>query len=166
MRTMPLLVPMVLASVGACAQVPQVDRIDVVEYGLYTANTDSRRAEPNTATGTVSMISNIQHAVTTLTVPAQQGVRFGYRFVVAGAPAGAAVPLHMVTVFPPPGLTNPATQQLKARSEYDVTVPIGTTEFRGYNLTNDWEVVPGIWKIQVWYQGQMLAQQEFTVVSQ
>jgi Domain of unknown function (DUF3859) len=166
---MRLLLPLLLSllvSTGAYAQTPQVDRIDVVEYGIYTGNTQGMQAAPGTATGTVSTISDIQHAATTRTVPAQQGVRFGFRFVVVGAPAGAIVPLHMVTIFPPPGLTNPATQQPKAQSEYDTSAAIGTTSYKGYNFTNDWEVAPGTWTMQIWYQGRKLAEQSFTVVRQ
>jgi hypothetical protein len=166
MRIALLFLLLLLAVPGAYAQAPQIDRIDVVEYGIYTGNTQAMQSAPGTATGTVSTISDIQHAATTRTIPAQQGVRFGFRFVVAGAPAGAIVPLHMVTIFPPPGLTNPATQQLKAQSEYDTTAAIGTTSYKGYNFTNDWEVAPGVWTMQIWYQGRKLAEQSFTVVRQ
>jgi hypothetical protein len=155
-----------LVSTGAYAQTPQIDRIDVVEYGIYTGNTQGTQSAPGTATGTVSTIGDIQRAATTRTVPAQQGVRFGFRFVVVGAPAGTVVPLHMVTIFPPPGLTNPATQQRKAQSEYDTSAAIGTTSYKGYNFTNDWEAAPGIWTMQIWYQGRKLAEQTFTVVRQ
>jgi hypothetical protein len=166
MRTGLALFLLLLAPAGAYAQTPQVDRIDVVEYGIYTATTTGQQAVSTTAAGTVSTLNDIQLAATTRTVPAQQGVRFGFRFVVVGAPAGAIVPLHMVTIIPPPGLTNPATQQTKAQSEYDTTAPIGQTWYKGYTLTNDWEVVPGVWTMQVWYQGQKLAEQQFTVVKQ
>jgi hypothetical protein len=155
---------MVLASGAAYAQTPQITRIDVTEYGIYTGTTQGMRPEPGTATGTVTTLGDIQHAATTRNIPAQQGVRFGFRFTVVGAPAGAIVPLHMVTIFPPPGLTNPATQQLKDRNEYDNNAAIGASSYKGYNFTNDWEAVPGIWTMQIWYQGRKLAEQKFTVV--
>jgi hypothetical protein len=138
----------------------------VIEYGIYTGTTQNVRIEPGTATGTVTALGDIEHAATTRNIPAQQGVRFGFRFTVAGAPSGAVVNLHMVTIFPPPGLTNPATQQLKDHSEYDTTATVGTPSFKGYNFTNDWEVAPGIWTMQIWYQGRKLAEQKFTVVRQ
>jgi hypothetical protein len=154
----------VLASGAAHAQAPQVARIDVIEYGIYTGTPQGARSEPGTAAGTVTTLSDIEHAATTRKIPAQQGVRFGFRFIVAGNPAGAVVPLHMVTIFPPPGLTNPATQIRKDRSEYESNAIIGTASFKGYNFTNDWEVAPGIWTMQIWYQGRKLAEQKFTVV--
>ena len=166
MKIVPSLLLLLFVSSGAYAQTAQIDRIDIVEYGIYTANIAGQQAAPNTAAGTVTTLNDIQHAATTQAIPAQQGVRFGFRFVVVGAPAGTVVPLHMVTIFPPPGLTNPATQQPKAQSEYDTTAPIGQTWFKGYTLTNDWEVMPGIWTMQIWYQGHKMAEQQFTVVKQ
>jgi hypothetical protein len=166
MRIALSLIFLLLASADAWAQAPQIGRIDITAYGIYTANTQSQEAAPNTAAGTVSILSDIQHAATTQTVPAQQGVRFGFNYVVVGAPAGAIVPLHMVTVFPPPGLANPATQQTKSQSEYDTSAAIGTPSYKGYQLTDLWEVVPGVWTMQVWSQGRKLAEQKFTVVKQ
>lgn len=151
---------------SAWAQAPQIDRIDIVEYGLYTSAVTGKQAAPDTAASVVDTLTNIQHAATTQTVPAQQGVKFGIRYLVVGAPAGAIVPLHMVTVFPPPGLSNPATQQTKTQSEYDTSAAIGTPTYKGYELTNAWEVVPGIWTMQVWSQSRKLAEQKFTVVKQ
>ncbi len=155
-----------LAASGAYAQTPQIDRIDVVEYGIYTTTATGEVSAPGTASGTRSIVTDVRHAATTRTVPAQKGAEFGFRYTVVGAPAGAIVPIHFVTIFPAPGLRNPATQQVKDRSEYDVNVAIGQTSFKSYGLDNDWEVVPGVWTMQIWYQGRKLAEQKFTVVKQ
>ena len=145
------------------AQTPQINRIDIVEYGIYTAKTTSERAAPNATAGIVANLGDVQHAVTTRTIPGQQGVQFGFRYKVVGAPATASVLLHMVTIFPSPGLTDPATGKTAARSEYDVTATIGNMQYKDYGLDNAWEVVPGRWTMQVWYQGRKLAEQTFTV---
>ena len=158
------LLVLVFTSAAAIAQTAQVSRIDITEYGLYTSTVADRVGAPNTATGVVSRITNVKLAATTRAIPAQQGVEFGFRFVVVGAPAGKIVPLHMVTVFPPPGLRNPATQQVKAQSEYDTNAVIGAISYKSYGFTNDWEVSLGLWTMQIWYEGRKLAQQQFNVV--
>jgi|SRR5271165_526494 len=150
----------------AYAQTPHVDRIDVPEYGIYTANMDSKVPAPGTATGTRNVVGNVQHEATTRTVPAQLGVHFGFRYSVVGAPDGAAVLLNRVTIFPPPGLRNPANPQPKTRSELDLARRIGEQYYADYSFDNDWEIVPGIWTFQLWYEGRMLAEQTFTVVRQ
>lgn len=157
---------LLLVSTGAYAQTPQIDRIDVVEYGIYTVNTESTLSAPGVAGGTRNIVSDIRHAATTRNVPAQKGVKFGYRFTVIGAPAGTIVPIHMVVILPLPGLRDPAMQKPFTRDEYDRTAGIGTTSFTTYSLDDDWEVVPGIWTFQIWYQGRKLAEQKFTVVKQ
>jgi hypothetical protein len=154
------------AATSASAQAPQVERIDVVEYGIYTANAESRESVPGSAAGNLTIEKDIRLLQTTRNVPARRGVEFGFRYVVIGAPVGVAVPFHMVTIFPSPGLKNPRQTADHDRNEFDRTKMIGTTQFRSYVLDNDWEVVPGVWIFQVWYQGRKLAEQKFTLVKQ
>jgi hypothetical protein len=155
-----------LALTNAPAQTPQITNATVEDYGIYTAESLSKQAAPGTATGTVTPIDNITLAATTHTIPAQIGVRFGFHFTLSGEPDGATVTLHEVTIFPAPGLTNPSTQQTKAKSEFDWTAILGKTTFKGYTFQHDWELVPGTWTLQVWYQGRELAEQSFNVVKQ
>jgi hypothetical protein len=154
---------LLLAPAVAHAQAPQIDRIDIVEYGIYTAKMTGERAAPNAVMGAVASLGDVQHAVTTRTIPAQQGVRFGFRYKIVGAPENARTLIHIVTIFPSPGLTNPATRKTASRSEYDATATIGGTEYQDYGLDNAWEVVPGRWTMQIWYQGRKLAEQTFTI---
>ena len=38
--------------------------------------------------------------------------------------------------------------------------------YRDYTFAHDWELLPGVWTFQIWYQGRMLAEEKFTVVKQ
>ena len=89
-------------------QAPHVDHVAVVDYGIYTGDTATSTPAPGTSTGQVTFVSNLQLAEATRTIPARLGVRFGFRFDVVGEPQGKTVTLHAVTIFPPPGLRNPA----------------------------------------------------------
>ena len=40
---------------------------------------------------------------------------------------------------------------------------IGALCLLGYGFDNAWEIVPGVWKQQIWYQNRMLAERSFTV---
>jgi hypothetical protein len=40
---------------------------------------------------------------------------------------------------------------------------IGTLCLLGYGFDNDWEIVPGVWTEQIWYQDRTLAERSFTV---
>jgi hypothetical protein len=159
-----LLLLLLQSPTAAYAQEPQVNRLDVVEYGIYTATTTGYSAAPGTASGRLQSIANVSHTETTLTIPAQPGVRFGFRYTVVGSPTGAVVPLHFVTIFPKPGLLNPETQQLKSQNDYDGEVRIGDINAKLYILNHDWELAPGVWTFQIWDKSRKLAEQSFTVV--
>jgi hypothetical protein len=161
------IVLLTLSPMGTHAQTPRIDHVDITEYGLYTASAKGRPvAAPGTATGTVTPLSNMRHTVTTRTVPAQLGVRFGFGYTVVGEHLGTQVSIHSVTIFPSPGLSDPSSSQRKTHSEYDWATTIGEESFRIYTFDSDWEVVPGVWTLQLWYQGRMLAEQKFTIVKQ
>ncbi len=166
MRYVPPLLLLLLAATGAYAQTPQIDRIDVVEYGIYTNTIENKQANQNSPTGQINEYANIRLAATTHTIPAQLGVTFGEGFTVIGTPNGARVPLHVVVIFPPSGLRNPAMQQPSAHDEWDQNASIGERSHDFYTFENGWEVVPGVWTMQIWYQGRKLAEQSFTVVRQ
>jgi Domain of unknown function (DUF3859) len=157
---------MLLLPIGADAKEPKINRIDVFEYGIYTADINSRVAAPDAAVGYRNVVTNVRNAAKTRTIPAQKGIQFGFRYKIVGSPRGKEVLFHVVTIFPPPGLSDPDTHQLKAKSEYDVVKVIGEETFKSYNFEKDWEVLPGEWTMQIWYGGVMLQEQKFNVVKQ
>jgi hypothetical protein len=165
MKIMLSLLLLTFSFVSACAQAEHIDRIDIVDYGTYTARTEGHLTAPGTAAGRWSTLGNIQHATTTQTVPAQLGTRFGFSYVVVGEPQGMLVSLHVVTIYPSPGLNNPANPPARERDEYDRAVHVGEELYTGYRFDHDWEVVPGTWTFQLWYEGRMAAEQKFTIVS-
>ena len=153
---------LLLVPLFAHAQAPQVTRADVTEFGIYTADLVQAEKAPGSVAGTEKIVTHMRLAAQTRTIPAAKGVSFGYRFVLVGAPAGAIAPLHTVSIFPS-AMTNPATRQSAARSESDIGLSIGAVGYTGYSMDSDWEVLPGVWTFQIWYQGRKLNEQSFTV---
>jgi hypothetical protein len=166
MKSVLSLLLLTFGSLSAYAQQSHIDRIDIVDYGTYTAQTESHIAAPGTAAGSWTTLGKIQHAVTTRTIPTEIGVRFGFSYIVVGEPQGAPLSLHVVNIFPSPGLNNPAGQQPKERDEYDRIIHVGEELYTGYRFDHDWEIVPGTWTFQLWYDGRMAAEQKFTIVKQ
>jgi hypothetical protein len=150
----------------AYADAPKIERIDIVEFGIYATDTTSVRSAPGTPTGAVTELTNVRLQKATRTVPARVGVRFGFRYTVVGAPADAGVTIHFRTIFPKPGLLNPKTRQRVAQSDYDANMIIGGTGYKDYGFDEAWEAVPGTWRFQVWHEGRMLTEQKFTVVKE
>jgi hypothetical protein len=110
-----------------------------------------------------SNIGNIRHAATTTTIPAQHGLRFGFKYKIIGTPVGITVPIRIVTVFPPAGLSPPNMTRPIHNSENNVTRKIGDDSYNDYGFDDPWELVPGSWTLQIWYGNNKLAEQNFTV---
>ncbi len=152
-----------LISSSCLAQAAQIDRIDIASYGLYTGDITGSAA--SSAVGTNNLSSNIRHAATTKVVPAQIGVRFGFEYTVVGTPSGAAVNLTKVEIFPPAGLDVPGKGPVR-RDSYVQQSEIGGTIYTGYRFDNAWELVPGIWRLELWDGKRRLASEKFKVVRQ
>ena len=137
------------ASCPAIAQV-RLKNVEVLDYGIYTVEVQS---------------SKVRLAEATTTVRAERGVEFGIRYKIDGAPVGTAVPLTEVTIFPSPGM-RPPTASHPVRSAKSPTKPrIGEVSYTGYRLEDPWELLPGVWIIQLWYGDRKVAQESFTVIA-
>jgi hypothetical protein len=143
MRLVSSFAVLLLLPFSAHAQTARVDRIDVVEYGIYRAETTKQTATPGTAGGYVRTLTNIKNSEVTRTIPARRGVRFGFRFNVIGAPNGAQVPITKITKVPEPGLRKPGSAKVVYRDEYVSTRTIGQESYTDYGFDDDWELVPG-----------------------
>jgi len=163
----------VIAASGAAA--PQaavagpaenVTGVTITQTGSYTGTSASAPAQAGqqSPTGTVGRATDWEFVSDSHDVAAKVGTQFGIEFQIAGAPAGGNVTLHLAVIFPPVGIHNPNTGV--TLHEAKVAFPnmkIGALSLLGYGFDNEWEIVPGLWTLQVWYQDQMLAAQSFTI---
>ena len=162
-----------------------VDRIDITEYGIYTTDTAATTASPGTATGKIDQVANVKLVQSTTTVPAQQGVEFGFRYKIVGQPVAAPPPqagttilgvqigaqpapppvatvnLKYVTHIPKPGMRNPETGNVTLTNVFYQEHKVGEELYRLYRLTDRWEVVPGVWTLEIWDGDRKLLNQDF-----
>ncbi len=149
----------------ASAQTGKIDRIEIVEAGIYRAETDAIERAPGTATGKRNILSDTELVALTTRIPAKIGVHFGMRYRPVGQPKGASVRLISVTQYPAPGLKNPDTGAVKTRGDNMLFATVGAINYRGYVFEYDWEMVPGIWTFELWDGAKRkLASQAFEVV--
>lgn len=172
-----LAVGLLLTSLTAvCAQV--VQSIEITEYGIYKTDTESSTAAPGTASGKIEEVSNIKLLEATTTVPAKVGVEFGFRYKIVGQPnaatnaqtgatiagqASGVVNLKNVTHIPAPGIRNPQTKNVTLTSVFSQDHRVGEELYRLYRFTDPWEVVPGLWTLEIWDGDRKLASQAFLV---
>src|SRR5262245_22068926 len=161
----PLALLFLLASFGVVyAQGGKVDRAEIVEAGIYRAETLAIEQAPGTASRQRNVLSYTGLIEPTTRIEAKIGVHFGLRYRVVGRPNNATVKLTSVTLYPAPGLKNPKAASHQPRGEHPLFATIGQINYRGYVFEQDWELVPGKWTFELWDGERKLASQSFDVV--
>ncbi len=146
----------------ARAQALQVDRIKFTEYGIYTVDRDIKERD---ALGiNKAAASNVRHAVTLRTVPAQIGTTFGFRYQLIGTPNNTPVDLREVVIFTPTGIVPKGSSTPIAKDEFTLQTRIGEISYAAYTLEDSFELVTGEWTIEIWYGDQKLGTQIFKIV--
>jgi Domain of unknown function (DUF3859) len=162
----PVICWLAAAEGAAAAQAAAVTGITITNLGTFVAPTTSApaKAGQQSPTGTVGTDTDWRFVSAAPDVPAKAGTQFGIEFRIDGTPPGEGVTLHAVLTFPPQGIRNPNTgdRLYNARIAFP-NMKINALCLLGYGLDNDWEIVPGIWIEQIWYQDRMLAEKRFTV---
>ena len=157
------LAALLLMLTGGIASAQTVERIDLLDYGLYRATRTGDNAAPGTATGTLHVVGDVTFYEKTTRVPARLGTRFGIRFVVVGSPAGQKVTLLQGWKLPPAGLRNPKTGVLYFEEGSPTVKTIGEPTMRGYSFDEPWELVTGDWTMELWSGNRKLLSKTFTV---
>ena len=139
----------------------QQARITIIEHGIYTADIAATERMPN-GVG-LNTVTNICHVTTTTTIPAIQGLHFGFRFRIEGQAQERVVTLRKTVTYPvsvrPPGGFQPITgyEHTIARHSSEVT-------FAGYGFDYLWELMPGTWIFRILEGDRMLTEQRFQVI--
>lgn len=160
----PALVAMLAAMpVAAVAAEPMVERIDVLDAGIFTIETGATTAEPGAPGGETTAVTKATLLEATTTVPAAIGTDFGFGYTVVGEPEGEMATLDFVASYPEPGLADPDADEPIRELRFSREKAIGATDYFGYTPEVDWEVVPGAWTFEIWFEGKQLASQTFTM---
>jgi hypothetical protein len=153
-----------LATFGFCAAAQDrvsVTGAEVTEAGIYSARVVKKTVEPGVASGTNEWLETFTLVQATTNVPARIGTRFGFRYIIHGTPSNAPIILKMVGEHPP--YKNPKTGKTQTRDEYELQSWAGQT-YTSYLFEEEWELIPGKFKFEVWHKDKKLCEQSFTVV--
>ena len=151
------------AGASAAAQVASVDRLVLLDHGLFQLKTGQRAAAPGTATGWVTAAEAATLVERTDRVPARQGVSFGVRFFVVGPDTGSDVSLAVVWRFPEPGVKNPATGNVYRQQTTEIDARVGMLSVALYLFEEAWEFLPGTWAVEIRQGERKLLEQAFTI---
>ena len=148
---------------GASAQQGKMERLEVLQSGLYSASIARRDSAPGTPTGKASIVDSPSFYSDTSRVPAQLGIRFGFQYRLIGSPQGREARLRGIWRIPDPGITNPVSGNTYRESARDFTALIGDTQIHGYGFDQPWEIVEGEWILEIWHNERLLASRTFVV---
>ncbi|HEX4325284.1 MAG TPA: DUF3859 domain-containing protein [Burkholderiales bacterium] len=95
-------------------------------------------------------------------VPARQGAEFGVAYAVYGVPEGTKVKLRQVARYPAPG-RRPAGGKLQKTEEADQECEAGETCFTSYAIETKDELLPGEWRLELYYRGRKVMEQRFVM---
>jgi hypothetical protein len=154
---------LLFAAPSFAAQQLHVDRIEVVSAGLFKSKVAKKVASPGSASGTRDVIASEKLLRRTTEIKAKPGLEFGLRYRIVGKPKGAKVAVKIVTIYPADGLRNPKADKPTQREELNVDRPIGKVLYESYHFDHDWEMVPGTWSFEIWYDGHKMTEQKFTI---
>jgi Domain of unknown function (DUF3859) len=155
-----------IAAGTAAAQAPTIIGVTITNAGPYTAESKSApaRSGQQSPTSTVGTVRNWRFTSDSHDVLGKVGAQFGMEFRIDGAPPGENVTLYFAVQFPAEGIRNPNTGVIMHDAKIALpNMKIGALCLVGYGFDNEWEIAPGSWTLQIWYQDQMLAAQSFTV---
>lgn len=139
-------------------------RVEIFDPGIYQLEVVGTEAAPNTAMGLQSIVRNEKLVEHTICIPARHGTKFGFRYRVLGDPSDGLITLRMVVRYPAGGVRNPSTN--KVHDSGEILQPgnaAGMSLYSGYSFDEDWEIVPGTWVFEIWYNEKLLASQKFEV---
>ena len=163
MRTAVATLFLIIAPLSAGGKSLSIHRATIANAGIYELKIARSVGDTNLAGSSRYVVTGTRRLQTTTGIPARVCTSFGFEYMIIGTPLSAEVPIKMVTKFPTPGLRNPETQQTTYRHETVVNRTIGRVHFRSYTLEEQWELVPGVWTFELWYQDRKLAEQSFTL---
>jgi hypothetical protein len=152
---------LLLAPGAAQAQAPQIDRLEVIDFGTYKVERGSTTKSPQ-GIKTAPLKRQPERLEWRTIIPAQIGTTFGLRYKVIGTPPDAEVTIKKIISFPPPGL-RPSPGELLPRVESEEQTRIGETVGALYTLDDRFELVPGIWTFELWDGDRKLLTQSFTL---
>lgn len=130
--------------------------------GVFAVKVAETQALPQAAAPLYNFVSDFTLIEQTDLIRAKPGLVFGATYVISSEDFGDVIPMTMVTRFPPGGVIADDGETF-ALDRIPCDVENGKTSFQCYSFDHAWEMVPGEWHLELWYEEQIVADHVFTV---
>jgi hypothetical protein len=141
--------------------------VALIDEGVYETLGDTQNiAAPQTAAGKVGEHGGLNLLIATNSLIAKKGTTFGFRFTIKGSYDGPISGFEMHAVHPP-------MRGVDGKTHTTQTAPIEIDFEKGiayhdvvYILSEDFEVLPGEWALEIRFQGKSLVSRRFLLRQQ
>jgi hypothetical protein len=153
-----LLIVLLYVNVALAADVTS---IEIIEYGKYEVQRtgEATKTETGMLTSQVTGVTFVEQTTNILATPTDA---MGVRFTVHGSPHGEAVTVKVV--LKTPGITPPSR---KTVFDHNINYRVNIEEpfLYWWGFREKWEIVPGTYIIQIFYNDRMFAEKTFNVTT-
>jgi hypothetical protein len=133
--------------------------------GSATTNAAENSGAELVAKGIYSSTGNRTYITDTTIIPAVLGTHFGIAFQVrAAALHNVFVPATITWRFPAAGISNPKSGQTSRVSSIKTACWTYKDCHAGWKFEQPWELVPGVWEVEIVVDNRTVLKQSFTVV--
>lgn len=102
----------------------------------------------------------------TTKIVAKRGKAFGIRFQFDDPVPDDGINYRSVWRFPESGLVNPTTRMRHFASTKERRCQVGQPCTLGWTFSEDWEMVPGNWTVEIWRGDSLMAAQVFEITTE
>jgi hypothetical protein len=143
---------------------PEAENItaNILDYGIYNEKVLETMKDKSVPGGERARVS-YSLVKETDKIPANLGISFGFRYNLYGAHGKGKLKLKRLYFFPEQGLIDTAKRKTYYKAQLDNELTVRENMEIGYRFEHPWELVPGKWSFQIWYEGNKLAEKTFTV---
>jgi hypothetical protein len=137
---------------------------NIVDYGIVQGKLELKYEIPGSGGENSIVLDEPKIAETTTKVPMKKGTKFGYKWQLVGLISDQ--PVEIIYRYKHPPMVGPDGKRTEG---FDRSIEVqpenGKVEsFDGYELSEDYELVPGNWTLSILYQGKVMVTKTFQVV--
>lgn len=161
-----LMAALVLAPIGATAAAEVKLRCDIVAYGLITLGetpaSHQRRLASFLSSGKHTMTTRASVIKETSKIPLILHTVFGAQVVILGRYPSRETDYEVRWSIP--SRTNPNTGKFISKDVASMRGRLGHRHLNAFVFTEEWELIPGRYTMQIWHEQGELCSQAFEVV--
>ncbi len=165
-----LITTMLVLAVVSCSNSPVKKGPQPInyEYGIFKTKIVDEKYAKDHVTKKRIYVDNTINIKQTRKIPAKIGIVFGLAYKLPEELIGQFLNVRTIVTFPKEGLTNPATNEIQFEAELNDSFTVNPSypkESALYIFEQGWEVVPGKWKFEVYFNGIKYIEEVFTVIT-